>query len=723
MNNEKYALVSVIIPVYNAQDYLKVCIDSILNQTYQFFEIICVDDGSSDLSGEMLKRIAVNEPRLTIITTENRGQGAARNLALKHAKGEYVLFVDADDFIDSKTLEYSVARAEKDHSDVVVFDWRYYYPNRRTDNYFNGDSIFSNYCLKGDECLKLLASSPIFSVNKMYRKSLLDNYDISYGEGYLYEDNPFQFKVILNASIISLLQIPFYRVTVSDTSSTKTNHDTNIHCDSYIKAVHECLDLISKSEKQIDDYTMYSLMANFFDRFIIYYNLRTPDSFKKRFADDFVKELSVFDVKCYNEKELFDYCLKYSVFSDQKSTVFKKLVDKHIKKTEKEKSNMSFKKRIKRMIISCIRLVKPSFRQKNTKPQFPKVNFNKVILFMGFDYKYTGNSKYLFEDMIKNKPLDRELFFATDDPRVPLEYRVSPDNDYCKQFVKKSKVVIFESWTQLKYVKPQKATWIQLWHGTAIKKIGFSSHEKAITEINPKHKTRIYKDTRKWDYLLADCSAAVPYFEDAFMTEDCEIIPYGYPRVNYLKKNKDNEQLKSLIKEIYDIPDNKKLVLYMPTWRDYNYGKKPEKFDLDYLLDLKSLSEKIGDDFYILYKDHPYLSNPDDVSFKNYCDAESQELLLVADYFITDYSSALFDALAVDIPVLLYCNDFERNEAERGVYPSVWNDLLPFVCDNEDELVKKIKKYDLNDYLDSIKSVYTHPADNNKELIDLIVSI
>jgi len=124
-------LVSIIIPVYNAQDYVGICIQSVLDQTYQNFEIICVSDGSTDKSIEIIRRLAYDEPRIQLIQIENHGQGYARNLALKRAQGKYILFLDADDFIEPITLDISVTRAEKDASDFVVFDWRYYNPVTR----------------------------------------------------------------------------------------------------------------------------------------------------------------------------------------------------------------------------------------------------------------------------------------------------------------------------------------------------------------------------------------------------------------------------------------------------------------------------------------------------------------------------------------------------------------------------------------------------------------
>lgn len=113
--------VSVIIPVFNVAPYLNACIDSVLAQTLQDFEVICVDDGSTDGSRGILESYAEKDPRLRVIATDHQGAGAARNRALQEASGAYLSILDADDLFDRAMLEKAVARAEEDASDVVIY--------------------------------------------------------------------------------------------------------------------------------------------------------------------------------------------------------------------------------------------------------------------------------------------------------------------------------------------------------------------------------------------------------------------------------------------------------------------------------------------------------------------------------------------------------------------------------------------------------------------------
>lgn len=113
-------LVSVIIPVYNAANYLVRCLDSVCGQTYGYLEIICVNDGSTDESGSILNERAKEDSRLKIINQENKGVSSARNLALMYASGKYVTMIDADDRVEDSMIEKMVEAAELSSADMVI---------------------------------------------------------------------------------------------------------------------------------------------------------------------------------------------------------------------------------------------------------------------------------------------------------------------------------------------------------------------------------------------------------------------------------------------------------------------------------------------------------------------------------------------------------------------------------------------------------------------------
>ena len=116
--------VSIVVPVYNVKDYLEKCVDSILRQTEREFELLLIDDGSTDGSGELCDTLAERDGRVRVIHQENRGLGGARNTGIEAARGTWLLLVDSDDWIEPEILEKALKAAERENADMVSFGFR-----------------------------------------------------------------------------------------------------------------------------------------------------------------------------------------------------------------------------------------------------------------------------------------------------------------------------------------------------------------------------------------------------------------------------------------------------------------------------------------------------------------------------------------------------------------------------------------------------------------------
>lgn len=697
--------VSVIIPAYNVEKYIFKCVNSVLTQTYQNFEIIIVNDGSRDNTYECMKTLNAMDSRIKIFNSENRGQGYQRNKMLEHAQGDYVLFLDSDDYLEPHTLELSVKRIIEDHSDLVYFDWKYYSDNTGRFNYKNKEIFFGRKTLDGNDCLLLLSISPYFSVNRLYSREFLVKNNIKYGEGHLYEDNPFIVATAFYAKKISIIHSPLYVVRVSGTSSTKSNTNTDVHYLGFIKSVKKCKDILQqKPDERHYYYYKYALT-----RYFLYIRTRIPHKMKKQFTKEFLDILSDVDIKVLSEKDkVMKLFLKHNVFKKKKYG-YLNLVNYYFTELKPEKKKI--KKALKAKKTEIFVSFKNIYRKLKNKPIPPNqsneykkyLNLNlkeNTVLFLGFDFRYTGNSRYLFELMIK-EPSNKTIYFATSDKSVDEKYRLEPKSVEFYDVLATANVLIYESWTPPTFRKRLNATWIQLWHGTPLKKMLFDSEETEIITQRDTHKINKYIDIQKWDYLITDNPNINEYFETSFLFPKKKFISCGYPRVKYLNDNKDNEILKNEIKEKYNISDSKEIVVYLPTWRDYNYGKT-EKIDNDYLLDTKLFQEKLGEDYLVIDKNHSYLNNSPTANQE----METQELLLIADYLVTDYSSVMFDAFAIDIPVAIYSNDFEKYQKSRGVYPEMWEDLKPYVSNDIDSLCNMIINYKYDSAYQYIKDNY-----------------
>ena len=145
----KEAKISVIVPIYKVENYLKRCIDSIRKQTYQNLEIILVDDGSPDMCGEMCERYAQEDSRIRVLHKENGGLSDARNVGIEAATGEYIAFVDSDDWIDDKMYEVLYDTLLKCDADIAECSYRNLYADcivvetNCTGNVVEGDNIFA----------------------------------------------------------------------------------------------------------------------------------------------------------------------------------------------------------------------------------------------------------------------------------------------------------------------------------------------------------------------------------------------------------------------------------------------------------------------------------------------------------------------------------------------------------------------------------------------------
>lgn len=204
-------LISIVVPIYNSEKYLEKCLDSILHQTYRNLELICVDDGSTDHSAEIVKQYALKDSRVSFYEKESKGVSAARNYALEKCRGEYVLFVDSDDWIDLDICSEALEIAENEKADVVIWSYIREYPDHSKPTYILGrqKQIYKDeavrtlyrrmYGLVGDELSRPENANTLVTVwGKLYKKDKLqdvkftDLKDIGTSEDTLFNIEVFQ---------------------------------------------------------------------------------------------------------------------------------------------------------------------------------------------------------------------------------------------------------------------------------------------------------------------------------------------------------------------------------------------------------------------------------------------------------------------------------------------------------------------------------------------------
>lgn len=203
--------VSIIIPVYNVEKYISQCIDSCINQSYKNFEIILIDDGSIDESGNICDQYGEIDERIQVIHQNNQGLSVARNKGMLIANGEYLLFVDSDDRISKDCLKATVSTMQNTKSDIVFFDYERIVGARRLghENFLQGEKALNTF-----ECLELLLQHKMGEIvwNGIYRKSIVS--DIEFPVNKQNEDVFWKYKAISKAKKITWIPacLYYYRI-------------------------------------------------------------------------------------------------------------------------------------------------------------------------------------------------------------------------------------------------------------------------------------------------------------------------------------------------------------------------------------------------------------------------------------------------------------------------------------------------------------------------------
>lgn len=229
--------ISVIIPVYNAEEFLNESIPSLLNQSFKQIELVCVNDGSKDNSLKMLNEFARNDPRVIVIDQENGGCGAARNKSLENARGEYIYFFDPDDYILPNTFEELYKNAVINETELVMFkiarfrdgeDIDYSIPGFPFENVFKGVD-FNNFSFNYKDIKPYVLNASFAPWTKLYKKSFLDKYgDFKFPTDVAFDDTPFHVFSLLRAESISYVPKFFYHYRLSNPNSVNNTASNGI---------------------------------------------------------------------------------------------------------------------------------------------------------------------------------------------------------------------------------------------------------------------------------------------------------------------------------------------------------------------------------------------------------------------------------------------------------------------------------------------------------------
>jgi len=299
--------ISIIIPVYNVEPYLRQCLDSVSNQSLKGIEIICINDGSTDNSLNILKEYASKDKRIRILDVKNGGQGLARNRAIKEASGEYLGFVDSDDWIDPTMFHDLYECAKKFDADVTICEIAHY-------NSHNGiisqpewlklpiDNKFDDKFFKWEDILEVGFQINSGPVNKIYRNHFIRQRNIEFSTGLYYEDILFVYKSLINAKRICLVRKPLYLYRYSRPGSISS--DTG-------KKQFDIFVVLNQLQKSIEKIEKYEQIKIFFykykfDQYLSHFR-KVNKEYKKEFRDRMKTEFN------NSEKEIQEHLFACNV--------------------------------------------------------------------------------------------------------------------------------------------------------------------------------------------------------------------------------------------------------------------------------------------------------------------------------------------------------------------------------------------------------------------------
>ena len=222
--------VSVIIPIYNTSKYLQECLESVCNQTLNEIEIICINDGSTDRSIDIVKKFAEDDRRILVLDRPNRGAGISRNEAISYANGEYIGFVDSDDWVELNMFEELYNHSKYLDSDLTICEFKIVdfdkgNPTKPDWAALPVDDSFQNICFTWKDIKDDFFKLHVGPINKLYRRDFINRINAQFGSYRALEDYQFALSCILDASRLAILKkdLYFYRLGVPGSLSSNQN--------------------------------------------------------------------------------------------------------------------------------------------------------------------------------------------------------------------------------------------------------------------------------------------------------------------------------------------------------------------------------------------------------------------------------------------------------------------------------------------------------------------
>ncbi len=719
--------ISIVMPVYNVERYLPQCMDSIFAQTLKDIEVIAVNDGSTDQSLKILEKYRQAYPdRMRIFTIDNNGVSHARNYGLARAEGEYVLFVDSDDFLETEMCEKLYRKAKADNNDLVICGRYNVYENERLGQYRKesaGTQLISrNFRLK--DCSFELAHISPFPWDKLFRRSLLEG--ILFPEKLRFEDLVFSYEAACKAEWIGVVEEPLYnyrRTRQGGFLNSLTEQTLDIiksfgilfdymKAGGYMEAYYEELEYICArhflfrygSLFKVENKGKLALKKRIIRETQDYLDRQLPGWRKNRYLRYSAAPELKMKLKLYTKKSRL---LKMAVLREYLPYKMIKLLrglrnsagawKRRLQKLRAANQKLELIRK-KLPFLSLWRKNGPSvyvklYRRLSVKPQ-------EILLESKHGEDLAGNIFALLREFGKEQYQEFHVSLVLV-PELMEKYRtlldrygiggVSLIKFRSRQYLRAlatAKYLITDTSFPTYYIKKSSQVLLNTWHGTPLKAMGRAVPMREYGLGNVQRNFLIS------DYLLYQNEFSRDMFLRDYMLDKVypgTILTCGYPRNSVFF----DQARYGGIREEAGL-GGKQIIVYMPTWRGLLTEKENDKQIKDLQEYFTVIDEGLREDQIFYVKLHPYVKEQlrcsDYLHIREFPkEYETYDFLNACDILVTDYSSIMFDFGVTKRKIILFIYDRAEYLADRGLYLDLEELELP-KAENARELIAEINR-------------------------------
>lgn len=713
-------------PVYNVERYLSACLDSVVTQTLQDIEIIAVNDGSKDNSLSILEEYQRRYPDIMkVFSTENHGVSHARNYGLKKAAGDFILFVDSDDFIESDMCEKLYQKAVADDNDIVICGRYNVYEREhigQQSKEVTGTFLINRNFKLIENRYELAHISP-FPWDKLFKRSVLEG--LEFPEKMRFEDLVLVFEACCKANSIGVVEEPLYnyrRTTQGGFLNSFSEQTLDI-----VKAFQLVFDFMKKNGYMELYYAELEYICT--RHFLYRYGSLFKESNKGKLG---IKLEIIRKTQEFLDKELpawrSNHYLKYSsgalkeklkLYTNKnkmlRMTRIREITPKFVVKIFSRQRNVKkkWRKRYRKFMRSTDRmgLIKKKFPLLAILKQSGSVYYTRMYEKLPvaskdilFESKHgedlAGNIFALIKELMNEAYKDYRVLLAME-KNYMSQYSTLLENygitnvtmielrskEYMRALATAKYLVTDTSFPPY-FIKKKEQVYLNTWHGTPLKAMG------RIVPMREYALGNIQRNFLIADYLLYQNEFSKDIFLGDYMLKDIypgTVLLSGYPRNSIFLHINRYHQIRQESKL-----EDKQVIVYMPTWRGLLHQKDTAKQLEQITSYFAAIDKKLTASQVFYVKLHPFVKDQLDYSgYKHIKEFpqkyETYDFLNASDVLVTDYSSIMFDYGVTKRKIILFTYDREEYLTGRGLYLDLNALELP-KADTVDELIAELNK-------------------------------